>query len=264
MRRLAATPSGIRLGAGSSAGSLVAASTAAAGSVSALAVPRDPPTDVVPVPLLLVMGLLLVFAVLAGWIHTGGQPPQGRSASGRSLVLLALVPVLTAGAFMVQTTRLFREHAAEANVRDLTRGLAVASVRRVTNSPGDVKRLTGFDATVVRGGRIESSTFEVPGDELGPLASLSAPPASFIASGRVATPAGEAAYVALRLEGRAFVVATAPDPEERIAAYGARARVVALAFGGWLALVAAVLGMLLLPLRSRRRAERATGLSSGR
>lgn len=219
-------------------------------ALAVLATPRVPPPGVIPLPLLLVMGLLLMFAVLAGWIQTAGRPEGRASANTASLVLLSLVPALAAGAFLLQLERLFSEHAADATARDLLRALAVANVTHATGSPETVRRLTGFDASLVRDGRVVATTFAEP---VPAVAALRAPPSSFTTSGRVPTPAGASAYVSLRVDGGGFLAATAPDPRARIDSFRARARAIAAALGGWLALVA-----LAVALRERRR------VSSGR
>jgi hypothetical protein len=204
--------------------------------MAALAIPRAPARGVVRPPLLLVVGLLLLFAVSAGWILLTGRPQPGAAGSGVSMVLLSIVPALTAGAFLVQADRLFGERTRQADTRALTRGLSVSSELGVLSSPETVRRLTGYDAALVRGGEVIASTFGEPAPAVG---ALPAPPASFTSGGSVRTPAGPSSYLALRVDGQSFLVATVPEPHERLDRLGARLHAIGALLVGWLLLVGA-------------------------
>jgi hypothetical protein len=210
------------------------------GTVSAFAVLVAAPAaggTSLPLPLLLVMGLLLAFASLAGWIQLTGDSRGGRPLS---VVLLSLVPTLTALGFLVQADRLYRDAATEANRRDLTRALAVARLRNVAQDPAAVHRLSGFHAYRVLDGRVVAASLAGSAEAVG---SLPAPPPSFTSGGSVLTPEGEASYVALRLPEGGFIVAAAVPTEERMAAFRRDSVWAAMALGGWLLLVAAVFGV---------------------
>ncbi len=200
-------------------------------AVVALALRRDRVPGPVPVPLVLTIALLLLFATLSGWVQIAGKPraaPPGRS---RSMVLLALIPALTAGAFMIQMDREFDARVREVDVEDLTRALAAATVRDVTGSAEAVGSLTGFDVALVDRGQVLSSTLAGPAPA---LAALPAPPASFTTTGRVMTQRGPSAYAALRTRPDAFVVATTPESGAAQSRLRARARTIAAALAAWL------------------------------
>ncbi|MDP2956526.1 MAG: hypothetical protein Q8N53_08895 [Longimicrobiales bacterium] len=235
---LAGSPGGVPFADAEAEGMLVSL-TAGAGTASAFAVlaaaPRGGRTAL-PLPLLLVMGLLLAFASLAGWIQLGGDPGVGRP---RSLLLLSLVPTLTALGFLVHADRLYRDAATDANRRDLTRALAVARAREVAQEPAAIRRLTGFHAYRVLEGRVVAASLDGPARA---VAALPAPPPSFTSTGTVLTPEGEASYVALRLPEGGFIAATVVPTEERMGAFTRVSAWAAAALGGWLLLVAAILG----------------------
>jgi hypothetical protein len=188
-----------------------------------------------PIPLLLVMALLLLFACLAGWIQLTGESP---ATGGGSFALLALVPALTAWGFLVHGERLFSEAVTESDGRDLSRAVAIARLRGVLSDPGAVYALSGFHGYRVAGGRVEAASLEGAAPA---IAALPAPPGSFAAAGRVVSPEGRVAYVALRVPGGAFSVTTAPPSQDLLDAYRARARRLALFLAGWLTLVTGVL-----------------------
>lgn len=164
--------------------------------------PSTRPGAIPPPPLLLVVGLLFLTAGLAG--RTLMRAPRGGSQRGRwSMVVVALVPVLTALGFLVQADRLFRGAERTESINELRRTLAVADARRVGSSPDRIRDLTGFHATLVDGGRIEKTTLAEPSAQ---LAALPPPPPSSTSSGVVDTPAGPSLFVARQLEGGALLV----------------------------------------------------------
>jgi len=196
--------------------------------------PSEPPGEPVPLPLLLVTGLVLLFASLAGWIQLAGEPREGRMLS---ILLLSALPAVTAWAFLVQADRLYRKAADKSELRDLTRALAVASLRHVAGEPEAVHRLTGFHAWLVRDGAVAATSLEGPADA---VAALPAPPPSFTATVPVATPEGDASYVALLLpEGGFTVTAVVPSPE-RTGRFSRNAAWAAAALAAWLLLAGAV------------------------
>jgi hypothetical protein len=204
------------------------------GSHAVLVAPPEPPGAPLPLPLLLVSGLLLLFAALAGWIQLAGEGTRGRTLS---VLLLSALPALTAWGFLVQADRLYREAADRAERRDLTRALAVARLRGVAGDPAAVHRLTGFHAWRVRGGEVADASVEGPAAA---VASLPAPPSNFTSTGTVETPAGEARYVALRLAGDAgFTVAAAAPSRERTGRFSRDAAWAAAALAAWLLLAGA-------------------------
>jgi len=181
------------------------------------------------------MALLLVFACLAGWIQLAGDPPRRTTIS---VILLALVPALTAWGFLVHGGRLVHDAMADATRRDLARALSAARVTNQTGDPAAIRQLSGFHAFLVRNGQVESGT--LAGD-LTAVAGLPAPPPSFTTTGTVRTPEGAVTYVALRLPGGRVAVATAPPPTGMRKAFDRRARLLGVALAGWLLLLGGVL-----------------------
>ncbi|MHB1193524.1 MAG: hypothetical protein ACYC6F_10805 [Longimicrobiales bacterium] len=196
--------------------------------------PAQPPAAPLPLPLLLVTGLLLLFAALAGWIQLSGEPREGRVLS---VLLLSALPAVTAWAFLIQADGHYRDAADEAERRDLTRALAVARLRDVEGDPHSVHRLTGFHAWRVRGGVVAAASVEGPAAS---VAALPAPPPSFTSTGTVATPEGESAYVALRLPDGGFTVAAVVPSPERTERFSRNAAWAAAALAAWLLLAGAV------------------------
>lgn len=200
-------------------------------SVAVMVAPTTPPAPPVPLPLMLVAGLLFLFAAVAGWIQLGAAGTADGAGRRGSILLVSLVPVLTALGFLVQSDRLFQDAARSGTTRDLTRALAVASARGVAHSPELIRELTGFQATRVRGGQVEETTLDEPLDA---LASLPAPPPSFTSAGTLATSEGPSLYVALRLPGRGLVVVSALTPDGRVRAFRRALLMVAGGLGAWL------------------------------
>lgn len=216
----------------------------------ALVSPRRPAAPAVEGRIVLVLGLLILFSTLAGWIQLARRPsPQTRRPGPWSIVTLAMVPALTAALFLVHLTRTFETTAADVTAQDLTRGLAVAGAREITASPESMRLITGFHATLVGSGGILGSTFASEPTEVG---GLPAPPRSFTISGRVRTPEGPSIYVALRTGRDTVVVATTLLPAVRVAAF----RTTCVRMGGgllaWLILAG---GLLSLMARRRESAE---------
>lgn len=218
----------------------------------ALVAPRRPAAPAVEGRILLVLGLLILFSALAGWIQLARRPtPQTRRPGPWSMVTLAMVPALTATLFLVHLTRTFETTAAEVTAQDLTRGLAVAGAREITASSESVRLITGFHATIVGSGGILGSTFASDPTEVG---GLPAPPRSFTISGRVRTPEGPSIYVALRTGRDTVIVATTLLPAARVDAF----RTICLRTGiGLLAWLLLAGGLLLLMSRRRESVETA-------
>lgn len=238
LERLAASPGGLALpaGAGEEGPGLLVPRRAGAGGDPSVAVlvgfPADHP-PLLPRPLVLVTTLVLAFAAVAGWIQLGGRPP---TQAGRWLLLVSLVPVLTASFFVLHTDRLHQEAALAAQRRDLGRALAVARTRDAAGEPRALHALTGYHAFRVRGGTVVAATLDGPAPA---VAGLRTPPPNFTSAGRVQTPEGASAYVALRLGEGDFVVATATAPGPSVGDTRARLRWMVLALWGWLALASA-------------------------
>lgn len=204
-------------------------------AIAVLVAPHSVPPSPLAGTLLLVMGLLLVFASLAGWILLTGAP----RATGRvTVVLLALVPALSAWGFLIHGDRLFHLAMEDAGRKDLARALAAVRVRGVADDPVAVHALSGFHAYRVREGRVEAASREGSAEA---VAALPAPPPSFTSTGKVLTPEGTVRYVALRLPAGGFTVAVAPPTGALHDVYGTPARRAGVALAGWLLLVAAVL-----------------------
>lgn len=198
----------------------------------ALVAPPAPLQPAVERPVLLVVGLLLLFAVLAGWIQLVGPSPGGHTAPSRASVgLLALLPGLVVLGLASHLDREFLRMDARATSRDLTRALSVAALRGAATNPEAVRNLTGFHAARIRSGVLLASTW--PHGDVSRLAALPAPPPSFTATGSTETPDGEARYVALRLREGGFVVAAAPTPDPRYLDFHRRVRGVLWTLGGW-------------------------------
>lgn len=207
--------SGLSAGDDPSAGVWLARATGdAPPRLVARAAPRSPEDSLLALPVLLVMGLLLLFGALTGWIQLARRDLHERRLALGGVVGPALVPALATLVFFIHVDRSFQEAAYEMTARDLGRGLAVAAAAGVTGNPAEVRTLTGFHATRVRNGHAEASS--LPGG-MTAVAALPAPPSSFTSAGTVVTPEGPSAYVALRLEERAVLVATALLPENRVA-----------------------------------------------
>jgi hypothetical protein len=208
-------------------------------SVAVMVGPTTRPGPPIPLPLLLVAALLFLFACAAGWIQLGATHEED---GGRrlSMVVVSLVPVLTALGFLVQTDRLFHEEVRTSAARNLTRALAVSGERGIVGSPNRIHELTGFQATRVRDGLVEETTL---GEPLTALATLPSPPPSFTSSGTVATSEGPSAYAALRLAGGGFVVASARRSDDRIQAFRRTLFTVACVLVAWLLVIGWMAGV---------------------
>ena len=228
---LSAAPQGLALG--GMDGALVALDhpVGLPPSVAVMVAPGTTPGPPLPLSLLLVVGLLFLFAAVVGWIQLGAARTRDDGGRKRSIVLVSLVPVLTALSFLAQSDRLFQDAARSGVQRDLTRALAVSDARGVADSPEGIRALTGFQATRVRDGQVEETTLQ---DPLGAVAALPAPPPSFTSSGALTTSEGPSVYVALRLSGGAFVVASTRRPDERIRTFRRTLVTVAGVLGAWL------------------------------
>ncbi len=236
-------------------GEVVATPGPSTNRIAALAAsPTNRPAGAVPLRIRLVVGLLMLFAGLAGWIQLGR--PQGGAVDGReqsppggvSVVLLALVPTLTAVLFLGHLETAYRSAARDATGRDLALGLAVAATHGLLDSARSVRALTGFDATRIRAGVVEETTLE--GDAT-PLAALPAPPPSFTSSGTVRMSGRVAVYAAWGAGGGAVMTLTAPDPAGPMREFDARADVV----GGALVLWLLLFGVAVVRRGSRRSAS---------
>lgn len=177
--------------------------------------------------------LILAFAALAGWIQLGGRPP---GEAGRWLVVVSLVPALTASSLLLHAGRLHEEGASTAQRKELGRALAVARTLEIAGDPVAFHALTGYHAFRVRGGTVVAATLEGPAPA---VAGLRTPPPNFTAAGRVATPQGNSTYVAARLGEGDMVVATTPSPGAGVRSVKARLRWVAIGLWGWMALATA-------------------------
>lgn len=204
------------------------------GSYAALVVATEPPSAPLPLPLHLVTGLLLLFSSLAGWIQLAGRSSGSRVAS---LLLLSAIPALAAGVFLIQADRLYRRSERDAERRDLSRALSVARLRGVAGDPAEVHALTGFHAWRVAGGRVAAASLPGPSEA---VAALPAPPPSFTSTGRVATPEGEASYVALRLPDGGIAVVSAAGSSERTGRFRLGALQAGIALAAWLVLIGTV------------------------
>jgi hypothetical protein len=253
LRDLPRHPEGLPLaGPGRRSGVLATLGPSTAG-LAALAEPVRPPPPAVPRRLHLVMGLLLLFAILAGWIQLGR--PQGCGSDGRrqspasvaSVVLLALVPLLSAVVFLSHLHTAYQDAVHQGTGQDLARGLSVAVSQDLLASTARVRSVTGFDATRTRDGVIEASTLS---GNARALAALPAPPPSFTSSGPVATPDGPSLYTAWGMGGDTVMVLTTPIPVARIRAFDERAGAIAAVLALWMLLVLGV-------ITRRRRQERA-------
>jgi len=113
----------------------------------------------------------------------------------------------------------------------------VARLRGVAGDPAAVHHLTGFHAWRVQGAAVADAS---AGGSAGAVAGLRAPPSNFTSTGTVETPAGEAAYVALRLPGdEGFTVAVAPPSRARSARFRTSAVWWGAALAAWLLLAGA-------------------------
>ncbi|HKJ03317.1 MAG TPA: hypothetical protein VJ997_12710 [Longimicrobiales bacterium] len=232
---------------GNGAGALVALDHAVGlpPSVAVMVGPVVPPAPAPPRSLVLATALLLLFALVVGWIQLGADV-EGSARRRVSLPVVSLLPVFTALGFLVQSDRMFHEAVRAGTTQNLTRALAVSSARGVAGSPDRVHELTGFQATRVRAGSVEESTLEEP---LAPLAGLPAPPPSFTSSGTVTTAEGPSLYAALRLPGDDVIVASARLPDARTQAFRRTLFMVAAALGAWLLVAGWMAGIGATPAR---------------
>lgn len=213
------------------------APSGAAPALTALTQPRNTPDRAVSVEILLVLGLLVLFAVLTGWIQLA-RPRASHRVSVYSVVALALVPTLTTFGFLSYLDRHFQEAARTTLQRDLGRGLAVADALDVLAGPGAIRAVTGFHAARVAGGAVQATTLPSGAEA---LAALPAPPASFTSTGSVAMAEGPALYVARRLDRGGMAVATELLPAAMIDGFTYRAFLVGGGLAVWLMLVGMVL-----------------------
>jgi hypothetical protein len=95
--------------------------------LAAFAAPSSPSPRSISLPLLPVFGLLLLFATLAARNQMAGASGRRSSGLATSRVMLALVPVLTAGAFQVQVGRMLEERAHHEAATDVARERAAAA-----------------------------------------------------------------------------------------------------------------------------------------
>lgn len=243
MQAVARTSLGVPVDPEGEGGTLLALGGGSPGANPAFAVlaaSNDALTGPLPIPLLMVMALLLLFAALAGWIQlTGG----GGRATRSSLVLVSLVPALTAWGFLVHGSRLFHEALEGEERRDLTRALAVARVRDLASDPTAIHELSGFHAYRVVDGAVTAASLAGPTEG---VARLPAPPPSFTSTGQVRTGEGLVSYVALRIPGSGFTVVTSPGPAELEERYDRQGTRLGLILAGWLLVVG-------LALTGRRR-----------
>lgn len=215
----------------------------------ALAVPRSPAGGLTATPVLLVMGLLLLFGALTAWIQIARRGLHRRRMVLGGVVGPALLPALATLVFLIHVDRAFQDAAHQAAGRDLGRAMAVVAGVQTAGDPGRVRALTGYHATRVRDGRVQATT--LPGDPSA-VAELPAPPSSFTASGSVTTVEGPSTYVALRLDAGSFLVATALLPEGRVSELRGSLLLLGLLLAGWWMVAAA--GAWALSLRGREGA----------
>lgn len=207
-------------------------------SITVLVAPSTRPDAALPRWLLLVTGLLFLFAGLAGWIQLGATAEGHRGRA--SLLVVSLVPVLTALGFLAQTDHLFQRASHTASSRSLARGLAVASALGRSESVADVRSLTGFHATRVRDGEVQQTSL---GEPVAGLAALPPPPPSFTTAGAVVTSEGPSEYVALRLRGGDVMVTSMRRADARTAAFRRRLTVIAAVLGAWLLAIGWIAGL---------------------
>lgn len=210
-------------------------------SLVALAAPRNSAGPLVEGPVLLVMGLLLLFGALTGWIQLTRRDVHRRSLLLGGAVGPALVPALAVLVFFIHLDRSFHQAADAAVGRDLARALAVAAAEGAADDPARVRTLTGFHATRVRDGRTEASSLR---GALAEVAALPVPPSSFTSSGSVRTAEGPSVYVARRLDDGALLVATAPLPEARVAGFRKTLFLLGLVLAAWWTVAATVAWLL--------------------
>ena len=216
-------------------------SPGSAAAVVAVAAPREARPPPVTVQVRLVIGVVLLFAVLAGWIQLARRrseeagPVAIPTASAASVVMLGLLPALGAIVLLVHLTRSYDGAVRDTLVVDLARGMAVATDQRVAGSPGTVRMLTNLHATVLRDGAVRGTTF--PNADLTALIALPSPPTSFQASGSVETPEGLSLYLSRRFVNGDVAVLTLPWPGGEVRRFRRDALAVGTALTAWLALV---------------------------
>lgn len=240
LRELARSPGGVAVPVDEGEGTLVALDGGgAAPAIAVLVAAPSPAPPALGASLLLVLGLLLTFACLAGWIVLTGRP---RSSGPLTVFLLCLVPALTAWGLLVHQDRVYRGVVEDAEKRDLARALAVARTHGAVEDPAVVHALTGFHAYRVREGVVEAAS-RTHDAEASAVMALRAPPPSFTSTGRLRMPGGGPLYVALRLPGGAFLAAVSPSDDTFRKEHAARVRALAMGLAGWLLLVGAVVAL---------------------
>jgi len=240
-------------------------------AVAALVAPRNPRPAPVSLEVRLIVGLMLLFSALAGWIQLASpragaeKPDRAHTPSAASVLLLGLVPALAALVLLSQVDASYRAAVRDTLVRDLARGMTLAQAQKALDSPTGIRMLTGFDATRVRNGRVASTTF--PEAPLGELRALRPPPRAFPATGTVSTPHGPSLYLARRLDDGSAMIATVPWPGGELR----KVRRTLVSTGGALVAWLAFVGLAVVVTRKRSAApaagpgtERPAELSSGR
>lgn len=252
LRELARSTQGVRLPVDGGEGTLAALAgeepTPAIAVLVTSPAPHPPP---LAASLLLVTGLLLTFACLAGWIVLTGKP---RGSGPLTVFLLCLVPALTAWGLFVHQDRLFHQVVEDAGKKDLARALAVARAQGTVGDPAAVHALTGFHAYRVREGIVEAAS-QAEESEARAVAALRAPPPSFTSTGRLRMPGGGPLYVALRLPGGGFIAAVSPPGHTFRDRHAARVRALGMGLAGWLLLVGVAVAL-------GRRSSSRPGVSS--
>jgi hypothetical protein len=183
-------------------------------AISVLAEPERQPTSVLSRPVWIVVAVLFLFVLLAGWIHLSAPDPNGNRVRSRAvgLALLTAIPLLSVVALAVTAADGFESKERAALSADIIRGVNVADALDMSTSPSLLRQMTGFHAVRVRGGEVLESTFSGP---VPAVAALPAPPPSFTASGLVDTPEGPGLYVARRVEPGETLVTIALGADAR-------------------------------------------------
>jgi len=207
--------------------------------ISALAITADADRPALSGPVRIVLGLVLLFSALAGWILLveGKAGPRSPRRSRTALVSLSLVPALATVALLVQVDRSFMETAMSDLSRDLTRTVSVVERWGIIGAPASIHDVSGLHAVKIQGG--ETSSMSLPREEAA-LLDLPAPPPSFTTSGVVEISSGPHLYVARRVDRTGTVLVLAATPEEDI--QGVRTRMIAIGVVllTWLAIVSGV------------------------
>ncbi|MFQ5538487.1 MAG: hypothetical protein ACE5GJ_13670 [Gemmatimonadota bacterium] len=191
----------------------------------------------------ILVGLLLLFMVLVGWIQLARPAVRGDARSAvAAAVLPSLVPVALILALAFHLRSEFSDRAHREAVAEMNRGLMALGNADSTQATSFHDR-AGDHVTLLAGGGVFFTTHPRPPEG---LRTIPLPPGSFTSMGTLRSPPDSLLFVARRVNGDGAVVLTRPVPTQRAAALAAELNWIAGLYLGWMALLAVGAGRLLL------------------